>query len=204
MAEFLKDSDYITRARQEAYRRQVHTMTDCIYEGVHFALMALLEWPSAVSKGTETDHVTRHERSIANYYIATGRDAPGWDFRWVYAGRPLIARGPTGAWDKDMIFPTSHIVTFQDRHWIYYGGANERHSTAENDVSFEHDGSFGLAWLRLDGFVGLRAGEEPSWVKTKPFKLEEKRLEVNVDARKGGRIRIEVLAEAGQAIGGFA
>ena len=40
-------------------------------------------------------------------------------------------------------------------------------------------------------------------MKTKPFKLEGKRLEVNVDAREGGRIRIEVLDEAGQAIGGF-
>lgn len=102
-----------------------------------------------------------------------------------------------------MIFPTSHIVTFQDRHWIYYGGTNERHGAAEKDVWFERDGSLGLAWLRLDGFVGLRAGEEPGWVKTKPFKLEGKRLEVNVDAREGGRIRVEVLDEAGQAIGGF-
>ncbi len=59
MAELLKDPAYITRARQEAYRRQIYAMTDWIYEGVHFALMAVLEWPADVSEGTETDHVTR-------------------------------------------------------------------------------------------------------------------------------------------------
>ncbi len=203
MLELLKDPAYVSRARREAYRRQIYAMTDWTYEGIHFALMAVLEWPADVSEGTETDHVTRHERSIENYYIATSRDAISWDFRWVYAGQPLVPRGPSGAWDKDMIFPTSHIVTFKDRHWIYYGGTNERHGAAEKDVWFERDGTLGLAWLRLDGFVGLRAGEEPGWVKTRPFKLEGKRLEVNVDAREGGTISIEVLDEAGQAIEGF-
>ena len=49
----------------------------------------------------------------------------------------------------------------------------------------------------------MRAGKEAGWVKTRPFKLEGKRLEVNVDAREGGNIRIEVLDEAGQGIEGF-
>jgi len=67
-------------------------MTDWIYEGVYFALMAVLEWPADVSEGTETDHVTRHERSIENYYIATGRDATSWDFRWSASGTSRARR----------------------------------------------------------------------------------------------------------------
>jgi len=146
-------------------------MTDWGYQGVHFGLMSVLEHPTDVSEGVETDHVTRHERSIENYYISTSRDGVSWNFHWVYAGQPLVPRGPARGWDKDMIFPTSCVITHRDKHWIYYGGNNERHGTAEKGVWFVRQGGIGLAWLRVDGFVALEADRQGGTVITKPFKL---------------------------------
>src|SRR5262249_47686497 len=191
--ERLKNPEYLKRVRQEAMRRQIYAMTDWVYEGVHFALMAVLEYPTDVSEGTETDHVTRHERSIENYYIATSRDGIGWNYHWIYAGQPLVPRGPAGAWDKDMLFPTTRIVTHQDKHWIHYGANNERHGAAEKNVWFARQGGIGLAWLRLDGFVALEAGEQAGQLITRPFRLDGKHLELNVDARDKGILRVELL-----------
>ncbi|MBP85981.1 MAG: hypothetical protein CMJ64_04560 [Planctomycetaceae bacterium] len=129
--ELLKDPDYLERVRKQALRRQIYVLTDWIYEGVHFGLMSVLEYPTDVSEGTKTDHITRHERSIENYYIVTSRDGIAWDFHWIYAGQPFVCRGPARSWDKDMVFPTSQLITHQDKHWIYYGGNNERHGAAE-------------------------------------------------------------------------
>jgi hypothetical protein len=178
-------------------------MTDWRYEGVHFGLMAVLEYPTDVSEGLETDQVTRHERSIENYYFATSRDGVGWNLHWVYAGRPLVPRGPSGAWDKDMIFPVTNIVTRDDRHWIYFGGNNERHGCAEQDIWFKRQGSIGLAHLRLDGFVRLQAGDSPGTMTTRPFVLEGTNLELNVAARPGGEVRAELLDADGRPIPGF-
>ncbi len=201
--ELLGDSEYLEQARAQALRRQVYVMTHWIYEGVYFGLMSVLEFPTDVREGTETDHFRRHERSVENFYIGTSRDGIGWNLRWVYANRPLVPRGPDGAWDKDMVFPTSQIITHQDKHWIYYGGTNERHGVAEKNVWFERQGSLGLAWLRLDGFVALRAGDEVGMVTTKALQVQGKHLELNVDAGGSGMVRVEVLDVEGKPIDGF-
>lgn len=201
--QLLKDPDYLEQVREQALRRQAYIMTAWLFEGVHFGLLAVLEWPSDVSEGTESDFVTRHEKSVENFYIITSRDGVSWNFHWVYAGEPLVPRGPSGAWDKDMVFPTSQIVTHNDKHWIYYGGTNERHVSAERNVWFQREGSIGLAWLRLDGFVGIEAGTNPGTLTTKPFLLQGANLELNLDARPDGVVRVEVLDANGQPIPDF-
>ena len=203
ISELLKNPDYVERVRKEALRRQIYVMTDWIYEGVHFGLMSVLEYPTDVSEGHESDHVTRHERSVENYYIATSRDGIGWDFHWVYAGQPLVPRGRARSWDKDMVFPTAQVITHQDKHWIYYGGNNERHGAAEKGVWFVRQGGIGLAWLRLDGFVALEGGDHVGTVTTKPFELAGGRLQLNVDASRNGSVRVELLDAAGMPIPGF-
>jgi hypothetical protein len=201
--ELLKDPAYLERLRREALRRQIYMLTDWPYEGVHFGLMPVLEYPTDVSEGTSTDQVTRHERSVENYYFVTSRDGVTWNYRWVYAGKPLVPRGPTAAWDKDMVFPTAQIVTHQDKHWIYYGANNERHGCAEKNVWFGRQGSIGLAWLRLDGFVAMSAGSTPGTLTTKPFKLEGSKLELNAVVDRKGSLRVEVLDTAGNPIPGY-
>jgi hypothetical protein len=87
-------------------------------------------------------------------------------------------------------------VTYKNEHWIYYGGASERHYSIGRDMKI------GLAKLRLDGFMCLEAKDTPGRVVTKPFVLEGDTLQVNVDA-SGGRFYAEVLDADGKAIPGF-
>jgi hypothetical protein len=181
----------------ETKRRQIYATTCWIYEGAYFALLSVYEYPGDVSEGKTTDTKKRHERDVMNFYIATSRDGGSWDLRWVYAGQPLVPRGPGGAFDQDIVLPASTIVTHADKHWIYYAGGNERHGTEE--VRFNRRHAIGLATLRLDGFVALAAGEKPGTVVTRPFKLEGSKLLVNVGAGAGD-VAVELLDEAHRPI----
>jgi hypothetical protein len=120
-----------------------------------------------------------------NFYVATSRDGDRWDLRWVYAGEPLVPRGPDGAWDKDIVLPASTTVTYNDEHWLYYAGADERHGTEEVRPPARSDcrHAIALARRRLDGFACLEVRDRQGSVTTRPFRLDGGELEVNVDAR---------------------
>ncbi len=192
---------HFQREQDEHRRRQLYCMTDWMYCGVHFGLMGVYEWPGDFSEGKQTDHRTRHERDVLNYYLATSRDGDHWNLNWVDTGAPLVERGGEGAWDKDLIVPSNWIITHADKHWLYYGGANERHGT-EGIFAPQREAAIGLASLRLDGFVALEASGEPGTVLTKPFQLVGDSLEVNVDA-KLGEVALEILGPSGEPIPGF-
>ena len=192
---------HFERGKDEHLRRQLYCMTDWMYCGVHFGLMGMYEWPGDFSEGKQSDHRKRHERDVLNYYLAISRDGDKWDSNWIDAEQPLVERGGDGAWDKDMILPANWIITHGDKHWVYYGGANERHGT-EGVFSPQREGAIGLASLRLDGFVALEATEQPGTVLTKPFRLAGKSLEVNVDA-KAGEVSLEILDASGEPLAGF-
>ena len=189
---FAKGGEY------ERRRRQIHAFTDWIYEGVHFGFISAMErLTDDEYSSTPADLQTRHRNNIVNFYLATSRDAEAWNLDWAYASKPLIRRGPAGSWDKDGIHAPS-LVTVQDRHWIFYCGMSER---------FGHDDprglmGIGLATLRLDGFVSLRAGQAEGSVETKPFELVGSRLELNLEAPTG-ELRVEVLDAGGDPIPGF-
>ncbi|MDZ4818764.1 MAG: hypothetical protein SGJ20_07310 [Planctomycetota bacterium] len=185
----------------DANRHQVYSMTDWIYENVHFGLVSVYDYPGDVSEGTTTDWFTRHERDVLNTYLATSRDGDSWDLQWINSGQAFIPRGGDGAWDKDIVAPPSEIVTVNDQHWIYYGGANERHGTT--DVSFIRQHAIGVATLPLDRFVGLRAAGQSGIVETKAFELVASRLQVNLDAQQGA-LQVEVLDVNGVPISGYA
>jgi len=176
-------------------RLQFNGMTNWIHEGVYFGLMDVYTMgESGFFDGY--DYETKHEDDYMDFYIGTSRDGITFDKSWIYARKPLVPRGPAGSFDKDGIKPPSQIVTYNDEHWIYYGGMAERHYSIGRHLNI------GLAKLRLDGFVCLEAKDTPGTVVTKPFKLEGSGLEVNVDAQ-AGRIQIEVLDEEGVPIPGF-
>jgi len=181
----------------EHKRRQIYSLNDWIYEGVHFALMSVYEHPDAPPmKLTGMDYHKRHERDVMTFYIGTSRDGDSWDLTWVYAGKEFVPRGPDGSYDKDMVVPSSNIVTFQDKHWIYYAGYRERHWHAPRKPVIL------LATLPLDRFVCLEAKGKPGSVTTKPFKLVGNVLLVNVEA-PAGWLAVEVLDEAGKPIPGY-
>lgn len=186
---------------QETKRRQIHTVNFWQHEGIDFALMVVMEWPSfnipQVDVGN--DH-KRHERDVWNCYLATRRGGHknDWDLTWIYAEKPLIPRGPDGAFDKDMIHNAASIVTWNDKHWIYYTGWPNGH------MRHPYLPAIGVATLPLDRFVYVAPWKESEsgWLITKPFKLEGKHLEINADAVKGS-VAVEILDEDANPIPGF-
>jgi len=189
---------------EEFLRRQLYSMTVYVYQGIYFGLMSVYEYPGDISEGRESDQQRRHERDVMNFYLATSRDCDSWDLTWVYAGQPIVPRGPDGSFDKDNVFPSSSVVTHDDRHWFYYAGSNERHGTAElrPPVWFEQRRSIGLATLPLDRFIGWHAGARPGVIVTKPFVVTAPKLLLNVAASQG-QISAEVLDAAGQVLSGY-
>jgi len=176
-------------------RLQFNGMTNWIYEGVYFALMDVYTMDrSGFFEGF--DYETRHDHDFMDFYIGTSRDGITYDKSWIYARKPIVPRGEAGSFDKDGVKPPSQILTYNDEHWIYYGGMDERHYSIGRHLNI------GLAKLRLDGFISLEAGEETGTVVTKPFKLEGERLEINVNA-EGGSMRAEILDENGSPIPGY-
>ncbi|MFN8857595.1 MAG: hypothetical protein ACK50P_18655 [Planctomycetaceae bacterium] len=188
---------------EEHHRRQIYTMTDWMHHGIHFGLFSVYEWPNDFREGRETDHQKRHERDVLNYYIATSRDAVHWDLQWIQRGMPFVERGGDGAWDKDLILPANWIVTRDDGHWVYYGGANERHGTAG---LFQPKRSWGIGLARLprDRFVSLQAGAEPAELQTRPLVFHGDRLVLNGVTEAGGDIRVEMQDTAGRVLPGHA
>ncbi|MHC4179998.1 MAG: 3-keto-disaccharide hydrolase, partial [Planctomycetota bacterium] len=114
-------------------RLQFNWLTCWIYEGVYFVPMNVYTMDqSHFFEGF--DYQTRHEKDVLDFYIGTSRDGVNFDKSWIYARRPLVPRGPAGSFDKDGVFPPSQIVTHKGEHWIYYGGASERHYSIGRDM----------------------------------------------------------------------
>lgn len=186
----------------EVKRRQIHTVNFWQHEGIDFGLMVVMEWPAFnIPQVDASQEKKRHERDIWNVYLATrrGGHASDWDLSWIYAEKPLIARGGEGAFDKDLIHNAPSIVTHEDQHWLYYTGWPNGH------MRHPYLPAIGLAALPLDRFVSLEPWKkkEAGWIITKPFKMEGDQLELNADAREGS-IVVEVLDEDGNPLPGFA
>jgi hypothetical protein len=176
-------------------RLQFNGMTNWIYEGVYFGLMDVYTMDkSDMFDGFDYD--TRHDEDVMDFYLGTSRDGLNFDKSWIYDRKPLVPRGPAGAFDKDGIKPPAQIITYNDEHWIYYAGMSERHYSRGRDLKI------GLATLPLDRFICQQAKDRLGTITTKPFKLEGDTLQVNIDA-EGGKFYTEVLDADGKPIPGF-
>ncbi len=186
----------------EVKRRQIHTVNFWQHEGIDFGLMVVMEWPAFnIPQVDASQDKRRHERDIWNVYLATRRGGheADWDLSWIYAEKPLIARGGEGAFDKDILHNAPSIVTHGDQHWLYYTGWPNGH------MRHPYLPAIGLATAPLDRFVYIEPWKkkEAGWIITKPFKLEGSQLELNADASEGS-IAVEILNEDGDPLPGFA
>lgn len=189
------DPALIPGTQSPAY--QIHTFPIWFYEGVCFAMVdVLMATNTPVAEGQQ-DYHTRHDKGVWEFYMAPSRDAVNFDFTLAaYPRKALIPRGPGGSFDKDCVRPPASIITYNDEHWIYYLGTNERWGARFWDARMA------LAKLRLDGFFFLEAKDAWGHVTTKPFMLEGNTLELNIDASHG-EFFVEMLDENGKPYPGY-
>ena len=182
---------------------QMESMNIWVYENVYFGLMHVLtagELTGAEGEVPVADPDKRPEADVIDFYLGTSRDGKDFDKSWVYAGKPFIARGPDGSFDKGMLQPSSQIITRGDQHFIYYTGQYCQHHSPAS--ARKEPGKIGLAKLPLDRFICQKAGDKVGTITTKPFKLAGDKLHVNVDASDGW-VQVELLDETGREIPGF-
>ena len=127
---------------------------------------------------------------------------------WTRVGdRHIFLKGTPGTWDDKRVYPECAVVQ-EDEIRIYYRGSSVPHRTLNELVGTEYKGrtlegdALGLARLRPDGFVSVRAGEEEGLLTTWPLRFQGGELRVNVDAA-GGSLRVEALTQFGKPIAGF-
>jgi hypothetical protein len=126
--------------------------------------------------------------------LATSRDGVNWHrFR-----EPFLDRNPqSGTWDHAMAWIGAYLPV-GDEVYLYYGGYARGHK-----VESATERQLGMARMRKDGYMSLRADEEGGVMQTHPVVFDGERLEVNVDSAKG-LVRVEIQDASGEPIKGFA
>ena len=179
---------------------QMESMNIWVYENIYFGLMHVLtagDLTGSEGRVSVADPDKRPETDVIDFYIGTSRNGKDFDQSWILAGKPFIARGPDGSFDKAMLQPSSEIITRGDEHFIFYTGQYAQHHAPE--AAQKESGKIGLAKLPLDRFICQQACEKVGTIVTKPFILEGNKLEINVDA-SAGWIKVEVLDAKGNPI----
>ena len=129
--------------------------------------------------------------------LAHSRD--GYCWHRTALGRRFIPLGEEGAWDAQMVAPSTAPILLDDEIRFCYSGTPYPHG-GPYDSGQE---CIGAASLRVDGFVGLSVGENVGELLTRAFALREPELFVNADASEG-ELKIEVCDLSGEPIEGFA
>ena len=121
-------------------------------------------------------------------------------------------RWDSGKWDAGYVQSLSNLLVIRgDELWFYYGAfAGDRTRLTPDDPAhipnsgngslngIYANGAMGLARLRRDGFVGLKANAKGT-VTTQPVRFGGRKLFVNLDAPKGGLVA-EVLDRDGRTL----
>ncbi|MAV38262.1 MAG: hypothetical protein CMJ59_22715 [Planctomycetaceae bacterium] len=102
-------------------------------------------------------------------------------------------------WDWGQVYPFEAPLIVGDQIWFFYQGMKGRHWFKHHNDPLE--GGFGLATLRLDGFVSVEA-QEAGTLQTRRFIAIGDTLVVNADAGAGA-IRVEAIDALGRVIPGF-
>lgn len=122
-------------------------------------------------------------------------------------------RWQSGKWDTGYVQPLGNLcVVVGDELWFYYGAFGGDPTRLEPDHNnncyyngmYDH-GCMGLAKMRRDGFVGLKAKglTNAATVVTRPVRFSGSRLFANLDAPSGA-VTVEVLDADGTSLAAFA
>ena len=138
--------------------------------------------------------------------LAASRDLLHWERHFR---TPCVPRGKPGEWDSGFFTTAASAFRFGDEIRLYYGGSNYTHGTpclyrAEGTGRLtKYTGSIGLATWKLDRFVSVDGPAEGGTLVTNPIRFNGKRLEINAETKRGGRIVVELLDPAGLPLDGF-
>ncbi|MDA1349163.1 MAG: hypothetical protein O3A47_09940 [Chloroflexi bacterium] len=158
-------------------------------------------------------NVFHQTENVMDAQLVYSRDGVNW--RRTGQRQPFLGRGLVGHWDEMISCVPNVPIRVGDELYVYYGGSNSHHDwwvtgarerldvPEAKDLSIVQHG-IGLAKLRFDGYVSLRAGlvREGLFV-TRPVKVIGSHLVINATCRRGGYIDVEVSDERNRVIDGL-
>ena len=116
-------------------------------------------------------------------------------------GTAFIPNGAPGEWDCGNLQAASQPVFLDDEIRYYYAGTNVRHS--RHWELEPQEAGLGMARLKPDRFVALRAGEAPAELGTIAFKPPSVDVFVNARTAADGEIRVELQDAEARPLAGF-
>lgn len=131
------------------------------------------------------------------------RDGIVWN-RFDAQGRPaFLPRGSETDWDSREIWAGVPVEVSGKLHF-YYAGSNVRHTIEEyGTLGGNRRGQIGLATMKKDRFVAMRAGAAIATFTTRPVVFSGTGLSVNYLAQAGGSLTIEIQDAYGNPLSGF-
>lgn len=169
-------SEWALSPEYASSEKQIYGKTEFIERGVYFSLAMVFKHVGDLSEGG-VDYFARHDRDIIDVHLLTSRDGVTWDKYWISKDKPLLIRGKSGSFDKDLIVPAAQIITTADEHILYYSGANERHGVSSRSWGISR------ATVKRDRFV-CQASEDGS-ATFKPLAVQQSFLGLNLDTSNG-------------------
>lgn len=116
-------------------------------------------------------------------------------------GKPFIPHGAPGSWEAGNLQCASAPLYLENEIRYYYAASEMRHKI--HWELYPQTAGLGMASLRPDGFISLRAGAEPARLLTVAFKPEARQLFLNAVVEIGGSLKAELLDAAGATLEGF-
>jgi len=178
---------------------QVYGMPVFAYQGLYLGLVWMYSagWPKIGS----TETLSQADAGTPNrIHVQLGWSTDLVHWRRAPNREPLIAVGPPGAFDCEMIHGTQSTppLVVGEELWVYYGGVNKQHKQY-----WQGEMAIGLAKIRLDGFVSMHAGDAEGCIVTNPEPLPRPAVRINAVVGPGGCVSAELLDEKSNVLPGF-
>jgi len=132
--------------------------------------------------------------------LATSRDG----IVWRRPERvPFVPLGEPGEFDCGHLYMGVGLLRVGDELWHYYQSYPHTHNQ-QIPQNVKSGGTYSRLIVRLDGYVSADAGPEGGWFETPPLTFTGRRLELNVEVRAGGNLRVGLLDAEGNPVRGRA
>lgn len=149
---------------------------------------------------TEPEDLDLHKmRGYQEPELAYARSGYAW--HRAAQGTPFIPRGAAGQWDSGNLQPASQPVFLPHEIRFYY--ASTTHTHARGWTVAPQRGGLGIASMKPDRFVALRAGAERAQLTTALFPLPSTTVLLNAAISDGGWVRVGLLTADAQEIPGL-
>jgi hypothetical protein len=145
----------------------------------------------------------QHDTDTLDIRMVVSRDGVNWTY--PDQSKAFIPLGDAGTWDSKSLYLGQGLIEAGDEIWLYYFGSSLCHNEGElkDYAACKLPRGFSRVVVQRNRFVSAEAvGPHGGWFVTQPLQFVGNMLTLNVDVRSGGKVRVGLLDENGNAIPG--